>query len=481
MRAFSTAAAVSLSAVALLSVAGCPQPIRQGADGGADASVPAADGSTTVDGGAEDGGMDACVPKTCAELSGACGMVSDGCGGSLSCSCGFALTCLMDGGTSGTCGCPSTAFQTRIADTGAGYTGLYNSMVVDRAGGVHVAYVDGDDGFKYLYQPTGAASFVPTVEPVDTSAPVSGTAIAVDEARAVHVVYYRWSSVSSNIWDAEVWYARRAPNGGWTSSRVMAAGQMVYARADYAAIAIDPAGTLHLLYYTFTYQSADLWHASSATGTGWTTTRVQPGTEIGSTWSAAGTLALHADAAGRLHALFFDYDKLSLHYASRPAGGTWVVDAAAVAVPQVSGEWAGAFSSLVVDGTGTLHVSYVREQSTSSALWYAVRAPGAVAWSTEQIDPATGTTARVGTYNAMIRDAAGGLHIAHYDGTGQDLRYTHRPSGGAWTSEPAETSGSVGSHAALGIDSQGSLHVAFFDLLDRIERKGQLRYATRCR
>lgn len=474
--------AVLLTTVAILAGSSCVQKIEPGPSDGSVSTEVGTDGGTRkpIDGGsdASDGGPpDACVPATCETVGAACGSVGDGCGGMLQCQCFLGQTC-SDPAGAGTCGCPNTAFRSRIGDTGTGYTGLYNSLAVDAAGGVHLAYVDGDQGFKYLYHPPRSAGFAPTIETVESLKPATGTSLAVDAQGQVHVVYYLWDAVSSNIWDAEVWYARRSAEGIWTKSRVVAAGEMVYARADYAAVAIDTAGVVHLLYYTFTYQTADLWHATSDTGSGWSTQRVAPGAEAPS-WTAAGTLSLRFDSSGALHALFFDYGTRSLRHATRSPAGAWSVAPTPLAQPSVSGEWAGPSSSLVIDDADVLHATWSMERTGASSLWYG-KSTGAGAWQSEQVDPVPDASANVGSYNALARGADGTLHVVYYDAANEDLRYASRPTQGGWTPVTADPGGSVGGHATLGVDARGTLHLAYFELLSQANRNGQLRYASRC-
>lgn len=456
---------------------GCPQPIKDdGSDGGADASFtpPGHDGG---DGSiSADAGMDACVPLSCDQVPAACGAVADGCGGTLSCTCPYALSC-----SSASCACASPSFVSRIAETGSGYTGLYTSSVLDASGTLHAAFADGDDGFKYLRLPTRAASYQPLIEQVEKGIAVTGTSVAVDPAGVVHVVYYKWTSTGGNFWDAEIWYARRAVDGAWTKARVTTGGTMLYVRGDYAAIALDPAGGLHLLYYSFTYSRADLWYASSPNGTGWVTELVAMGTDIGNNWTSAGTVTLKADGDGTWHALYLDYAARELRLARRPMGGAWTKRAQPLDAPMVSGDWAGAFSSMAFDGAGTLHVAWSVEGADATSLWYGTLT-GADVFAERRVDPALAQNTRVGLYPALAIDASGGVHVTYFDGAAADLKYAWRATDtAAFSVEIAQSQGAVGSHSALAVDSSGTAHVLFFELVSQANGTGQLRYATRCR
>src|SRR5206468_7381215 len=107
-----------------------------------------------------------------------------------------------------------------------------------------------------------------------------------------------------------------------------------------------------------------------------------------------------------------------LKYATCPAGCTVAANWTNVAVDQTG--YAGAYSSLAVDGSGRLHVSYFEE--TKGDLRYATCAADcstAANWQTVAADEA-GDIA----YSASLAvDWSGRLHVSYADFTNGDLNH----------------------------------------------------------
>src|SRR5205809_594302 len=132
----------------------------------------------------------------------------------------------------------------------------------------------------------------------------------------------------------------------------------------------------------------------------------------------------------------------------------------------------GRYSSLAVDASGHVHVSYFDD--TNVELKYATCAAScttAANWQTVVVDQ----TGFVGAYTSLAVDGSGRVHVS-YQGDA-DLKYATCPAGctvaANWTNVAVDQTGYAGAYSSLAVDGSGRLHVGYFE-----ETKGDLRYAT---
>ena len=106
-------------------------------------------------------------------------------------------------------------------------------MRMDAAGGVHLAWHDDSAGdLRYAYRPLGEEFGAPTT--VATSGDVGGwVSMATDAESGVHLAYNDGGALG---------YALRPAGGLWTFERPISGPR----RGDYAAIAIDSRGDVHV-------------------------------------------------------------------------------------------------------------------------------------------------------------------------------------------------------------------------------------------
>ena len=86
----------------------------------------------------------------------------------------------------------------------------------------------------------------------------------------------------------------------------------------------------------------------------------------------------------------------------------------------------------------------------------------------------TVTNNNVGLYTSIVLSPSGRAHVAYYDNTYNDLKYTTNESS-LWdsTGVSVDTIGSVGKYAGIAMDSNGYLHISYYD-----QTNGDLKYAT---
>jgi hypothetical protein len=84
------------------------------------------------------------------------------------------------------------------------------------------------------------------------------------------------------------------------------------------------------------------------------------------------------------------------------------------------------------------------------------------------------TSNNIGLHTSIVLSPSGKAHVAYYDQTYQDLKYTNNESG-AWNSAgiSVDTGGFVGKFASIAMDSSGGLHISYYD-----QTNGDLKYAT---
>jgi hypothetical protein len=342
-------------------------------------------------------------------------------------SCGYdiVLTECAGGCEAGACvpPCEPITWSTVRIDSGGDWGGS-TAITVDAAGVPHVAYhraaYDRSYGGRELFYAT------PGPERWETSLIVTGngndlpntTAIALDTAGAVHVVY-------PGLGDWSMHHATRA--GGVWVSRSVGSG-------NSSAAMIAEGDVMHAVHTTTT--SVD-YAARSADGT-WRNEHVGSG--------HCGSIAQSAD--GTLHVSYvaeIDRDHSALTYASRPRGGTWtstVVDPLDYGIFGI-----GCDTDIDVDPGGGVHIVYIENRTT---LYHAYLAPGG-SWEIE-------TVGSGGLTISMAIDARGGLHLSY----GQPLHYVHRPPGGEWTMTQLDPV-LPGADSSIAVDSTFGVHIAHYD------------------
>ncbi len=240
-------------------------------------------------------------------------------------------------------------------------TGDWPSIAVDLAGGVHVLFSDQTTspyGLKYGYRPSGGSWAFEQVRP--SAAVVRHSALAVDRAGTPHVVYYDGASLR---------YLRRGA-AAWSE-------ELVRANAGRGCdLLVDAGGAVHVSYYSS--DNDVMYSLRSATGD-WTSVVALPRlvasvpahakSSIGRTRAGV----VHIAASDRDYGAFFS-DDFFLTVASQ-AGTQWNYST----VDGVSSD-VGAFPELAVDPFDGLHVVY-QTVSSSPTLRYATRAAGGSSWA----------------------------------------------------------------------------------------------------
>lgn len=395
-----------------------------------------------------------CFPTTCTAAGAQCGTIPDGCGSALRCAtCADPLVC-GGSGTANTCEACTGAWATEVLDWNAYGLGVgsHSALVVDAAGGVHVAYnatpePTGTPDLKYAYRVAGGPWVFAVADPAAGPFDIS---MAIDGAGGLHVSYQDD--------DLHLRYAHRAPGANaWTVTVVDSSDKVGFD----TAIGVDGTGGVHIIHVDRTTSPRKLKYAHRPPGGTWTSTTVPSTTDIGTfigQWTALGV-----SSGGDVHALYTagspTYD---LKHVFKPAGGAWTKEAVYPGHVAES-------PSIRVDAASGLHVTF--KDTSQRGLVYAYKAAGGT-WMTEVVDGA----GDVGDSSSLQLGTNGELHVSYQDFQSADLKYAFHPGdGGTWTSVTVEDAGAVGYGTSLGLGPTGALHISYYDFGNR-----WLKYAYRC-
>ena len=183
--------------------------------------------------------------------------------------------------------------------------------------------------------------------------------------------------------------------------------------------------------------------------------------------------AVAIDPQGNPHISYFDQDKETLVLASRDDSG-WnisTVDDDGVT---------GLFSSMVIDGEGRFHISYLRQDGSSSGtIKYATRGPDETDWTVRQVDALDGLAfGFIGARNitSVALDSAGNPWIAYSDEKTLELAVW---DGAGWQIDTVTKAGSraLGQLVSLKIDATDQPHIAYFEVTDKSPLNGRVKYA----
>jgi hypothetical protein len=294
---------------------------------------------------------------------------------------------------------------------------------------------------------------------------LGSSALAIDATGLDHIVYDANPTISGTVY----WTLSDSIGGGsaWTTSQIAqgVASTCIPIVAPEPAIAIDSAGTEHVLYNNC--NDSHQHYAERASGQpNWQDTTL-PNSAYG--WPSAITV----DSVGGLYAAVGSPDQLvdevQILYGYRAPGLTWPSTFAAIdpagSFATVPGTSAGAVSatSIAVDGSGTVYLAYATYLETSGAqtvFTQTVRVgiqPSGGGWSFTTLS--TGTVAATSRAVSMVLSPSGVPHIAYVDAHGLHHAFPNS-AGTGWTTETVDSSGSLAGGWIV-VDSAGGVELTY--------------------
>lgn len=318
-----------------------------------------------------------------------------------------------------------------------------------------------------------AISYCYTVTAIDSggnaSIPSTPAACATTPADNIAPVAPSGLSVTANGVDVALRWNASTDNGAVASYLVYRNGVLVQTLPALAGVSTVTATDLMLAQYTqYCYQviardragNDSLLSNRACTTTSWMTVTVDSG--VATLWTS-----IVVDASGVLHISYYDgaftgpnQQVGSVKYATT-GSGTWQIATVDSVAPTVY-----ASISLVVNSDGSVHIGYY-DFATQFRLRHAMKTSGT--WIAETV---VANALNVTTVS-MARDTADNLHIV-YNPNG-NVTYTTNAAG-PWSNEVIGNNGVIFGNAttcAIAIDASGRAHVGYYDFSIR-----GLKYAT---
>ena len=325
------------------------------------------------------------------------------------------------------------------AQTTADYSdeaGRWNAVAVDSNGHVHVVHIKDTS-----YQISGTASMTGRVgvhrESKIAGRPTAGT--------------FTWSSTATTITSSHDLLSSRETleyihydGTTWTSTEVTPS-----ALFGPVGIAVDSNNHPHISYAANGQYCGNGFRLASFDGTGWSSQRV----DLGSNRGCESSILI--DGNDHVYIAYQDRSASKLKIAT-DKNGQWD-DYTVNTGSHPSDIYPGYMTSMAMDAQGQFHIAHFEEQDDD--LRYSTGAPGGP-WTTTVVD-ASGHTGR----NPSIAvDAADRPHIVYHTWNGQNLKYATLDSPTAnWAVSTLASTGDLGEGNAIFIDSSGVMHVPFND------------------
>jgi hypothetical protein len=295
-------------------------------------------------------------------------------------------------------------------------------LALDLDGTPHLVWAEAEGAQRRLYHSTRLASGEWITPELIASAAQSETgsapqdyrpALAIDPAGTVHVLWRSWP-------DGMAYYAQRPVSGPWTSPHVVASGL----DADsLPRLAIDPAGVAHIVWHDGNGSRRDIFYTRRDAAGTWPATENLTGADPYATESRLPAIRVDVTGTATLAWQNGVGQYIAGFYATRPATGAW-------SAPLTLLLWPFALSEprIDIDAFGASHLA-----------WRATLANGmnAIAYATArgaQVSPLklVYTSPLALTLDRIIVDRAGTPHLALSRSDGETLHVTPG-AGNTWT------------------------------------------------
>lgn len=233
------------------------------------------------------------------------------------------------------------------------------------------------------------------------------------------------------------------------------------ARADWCDIVLDELNRPHIAYYSDSLNA--LVHAVRGES-GWEHNTVTGLTLVSSVLSA---ISMAIDGTETLHISFVDQvEGVFVQMYAIGSGSSWTIEEVGT----------GGDGSLALDASGAPHIAYSGPVGPlANRLKYSRRVAGL--WTIEPVDSTVaGTSSISGLWPSLSLDASGNPHIGFSSSLGNTKDYAWK-AGGRWHIEKIESApGGNLSRPALALDPGGSPHMSYNKLYSSTN---SLRYARR--
>ena len=268
------------------------------------------------------------------------------------------------------------------------------------------------------------------------------SSLAIDSNNKLHVTYF-------DATNEDLKYATYDTTASSWSPPITAGGGVGV--GQYSSLAIDSNDKLHVTYF-------DIFNGNLMCAT-YNTVGWGAGKEVDSSGYVGRYSSLAIDSNDKLHVTYFDATNGNLMYATydTTTASSWIrttVDS--------SGSFVGQFSSLAIDSNDKLHVTYYGPYNGD--LMYGTYDTTASSWNPITVDSAL--TTGPGEYSSLAIDSTDKLHVTYFDATNGHLKYaTYDDNSSSWIPITVDSAldAIVGEYSSLAIDSKDNLYVTYYD------------------
>ena len=266
---------------------------------------------------------------------------------------------------------------------------------------------------------------------------------------------------------------------GWSTTDVVSAESTM--DSWFPSLFVDLLETVHIAWYERTnYGDSgfddDIFYNCKPKGSGWSNLEVVSTESTKDSWLSS----LAVDSNGTVHVTWEDWTDISgsgndfdIFYKCKPKGGSWTT----TEVVSTESTNDSSVSSLVIDSTGTVHVTWIDYTDYNSAgsdvdIFYKCK-PNDGSWTTTEI---ISTESNMDSWNPSLAvDSIGTVHVSWEDwgdisGSGDDwdIFYKYKTSDGKWSIAELVSTESIFESwfSSLAVDSIGTVHVTWQDWTD---------------
>ncbi len=234
-------------------------------------------------------------------------------------------------------------------------------------------------------------------------------------------------------------------------------------------VAYDSNGDIHVVWmdetnYGGSGSDSDIYYKMKPSGGSWTATEVVSSeSDIDSFYPSLGI-----DSNGDIHVVWDDASETDdeVYYKMKPSGGSWT----SVELISTEGSDFSGLATLAVESDGTVHVAWDGATGSGYDIFYKKK-PSGGSWTDAEAIPLEESNYPFLPMLAVEPD--GTLHLAWDDSTGyggsgsdEDIFYKNKPSGGSWsaTEVVSTESAEYSYHPTLEVDSNGDVHIIWEEL-----------------
>jgi hypothetical protein len=360
-----------------------------------------------------------------------------------------------------------SSWSTPVSLDSTGNVGQFSSLAIDSNDNLHVTYLDSSNvNLEYMmyaaavppvisYSPSEFSLIIntamsPTAIPNNSGSTITSGTLDTTGTTGTHTSIaldsndHRYVSYSDQT-NADLKFMTDK-SGSWVNSTLDSTGDV----GQYTSIATDSNDDVHISYYDGT--NGDLKYATDTSGS-WVLTTLDSTGDVGQYTS------IDLDSNNDVHISYYGVTGADLKYATCSSSCSTVSSWTDITLDSTGG--VGQYSSLIVDSSDEVHISYYDATTNSGDLKYATCSSSCSAVGSWTNSVADGGWTTSGWHSSIAVDAGGDVHISHQDFTYDSLAYSTY-NGATWTTtRQVGSMGGFGSYSSIALDSSGNPHISY--------------------